>query len=313
MVPSGTCDQTDSIDLRPRFALVASWSTPTNSQLVDAAARLGYEALVVSPEEAAQRLSVWDIAVGRIDVMPTFDGPEPGLEALRRLELDHVAVLNRAGSLLGAHDKLVTALRLASCNLPHPRTAHVGEGAQVDLEFPVVVKPRFGSWGKDVSLCRSPSALRRVLRGLRRRPWFQRQGALVQELAGPPGRDLRVLVAAGEVVGAIERVAAPREWRTNVALGGRRQPVVPAPEACYLALRAAEAIGADLVGVDLLRDRRGDFTVLELNGAVDFTQDYALDGGDVFEQVVGSLSRYARRDEEEAAKATAGLSSGARP
>ena len=106
--------------------------------------------------------------------------------------------------------------------------------------------------------------------------------ALAQELIPPRGRDLRLLVAGGEVVGAIERVAQAGEWRTNVALGGERRAVRPPEDACRLAVRAAAAIGADLVGVDLLPDGEGGYVVLELNGAADFTQDYSLDGADVF-------------------------------
>src|SRR5205814_4316984 len=88
--------------------------------------------------------------------------------------------------------------------------------------------------------------------------------------------DLRVVVAAGSVVGAARRVAAPGEWRTNVSLGGRSEPAEPPPLACKLAIAAAGAIGADLVGVDLLPTRSG-FVVAELNGAVDFRPWYALE------------------------------------
>jgi len=99
-----------------------------------------------------------------------------------------------------------------------------------------------------------------------------------------------VLVAGGEVVGAIERVAAPGEWRTNVALGGTRRPAIPGPRARALALAAAAAVGADLTGVDLLRMGRS-YVVLELNGAVDFTAEYSFDGEDVFERVAETLAR----------------------
>jgi glutathione synthase/RimK-type ligase-like ATP-grasp enzyme len=79
----------------------------------------------------------------------------------------------------------------------------------------------------------------------------------------------------------VKRIAPVGEWRTNVALGARREPVVPPPEACSIALAAAAAIGGDLVGVDLLPADVGTWVVLEVNGAVDFTSAYSL-GDDVF-------------------------------
>jgi ribosomal protein S6--L-glutamate ligase len=281
-----------------RFAILAGSQTPTNLRLVGAARALDWDSGVVEPKAAQGSLALGDVVLGRLDVLPTLDGPEPGLRALRGLEEVGVIVLNRAGALLAAHDKLATALRLAAHGLPHPRTAHVDEQDDPGLEFPVVVKPRFGSWGRDVQVCESRSALRRCLRRLSHRSWFRRQGVLVQELVPTGGTDLRIIVAAGEVVGAVERVAAPGEWRTNVELGGRRRPVVPASEAKLLALGAAHAIGADLVGVDLLPEGDRGWTILELNGAVDFTTEYSLDGSDVFKRAVDSLGRFAHGERD---------------
>lgn len=272
------------------LAIVARSGNSTNRGLVEAAATLGLDALVLTPKEAAGRLRTGDVALGRLDVLPTLDGPEPGLETLRNLEERGVAVLNRGGALLAAHDKLMTALRLAARGLPHPRTAHVDAAVDPAFGFPVVVKPRFGSWGRQVAVCRDCAALDRRLRALGREAWFRRQGALVQELVPPQGYDLRILVAAGEIVGAVKRVAAPGEWRTNIALGGRRTAVDPPPQARLVALGAAAAVGTDLVGVDLLPDGDGGWVVLELNGAVDFTPEYSLDGGSVFERVVRTLA-----------------------
>jgi RimK family alpha-L-glutamate ligase len=277
-----------------RLAIVARNGNPTNRGLLAAAATLGLDALVLSPQQAAHRLRAGDVALGRLDVRATLDGPERGLETLWSLEDKGVRVLNRAGSLLGAHDKLTTALRLTRRGLPHPRTAHIDTAAYLPFEFPVVVKPRFGSWGRDVTMCRGRLGLERRLRELERRAWFRRQGALVQELVQPQGYDLRVLVAAGEIVGAVKRVAAPGEWRTNIALGGHRTPAAPPPQASLLALGAASALGLDLVGVDLLPDGDGGWVVLELNGAVDFTPQYSLGGENVFERVVQTLAHAMR-------------------
>jgi RimK family alpha-L-glutamate ligase len=286
----------------PRFALIASRVTRTNRALMEAADRLGEDAWILAPSEAPDILEHGDTAVGRLDVLRSLDGVEPGLCVLDQLDRSGIAVLNRPGALLAAHDKLATALRLGGAGLAHPRTAHVDEYCDAGLELPVVVKPRFGSWGRDVVVCRSRLGLRRCLRALRSKPWFSRQGALVQELVPPQGHDLRVVIAGGSVVGAVERVAARGEWRTNVALGGSRRAVEPSAEASLLALGAAHCLDADLAGVDLLPDGGGGYVVLEVNGAVDFTQDYALGCDDVFERAVEALlsARYARTSEEEA-------------
>jgi RimK family alpha-L-glutamate ligase len=287
---------------RNRLAIVARSITPTNRGLLEAGSALGLDALVVAPEEAARRIRTGDVVLGRLDVRATLDGPESGLEALRGLEESGVLVLNRADALLSAHDKLLTALKLAMHSVPHPRTAHVGVSSDPAFEYPVVVKPRFGSWGRDVTLCKSRSELERCLRRFRRRPWFRRQGALVQELVQPQGYDLRILVAAGEVVGAVKRVAAPGEWRTNIALGGSRSAADPSARACLIALGAAAALGTDFAGVDLLPDGNGGWVVIELNGAVDLTPEYGLDAESVFERIVRTLAGPIRPDVERPAR-----------
>ena len=146
--------------------------------------------------------------------------------------------------------------------------------------------------GADVELCEDEIAFRRHLRALEHRLWFQRHGAVLQDLVPPAGFDLRIVVAGGVAVGAISRVAAPGEWRTNIALGGTRVAVEPPAEALELAVRAADAAGADLIGVDLLPDGSGGHTVLELNGAVDFTREYRLDR-DPFVAAARELARAA--------------------
>jgi RimK family alpha-L-glutamate ligase len=274
-----------------KLHLVSAALSATNVSLIDAFRATGADAALSTPEELAERGRPGDVALGRIDVLATFEGVEPGVWELRRAKSRGVRVLNGPATLLAAHDKLGTAIRLAGAGLPHPRTAHVdGASALPRLEFPVVVKPRFGSWGRDVYRCEDAGELAACLASLDGKGWFERHGAIVQELVPPCGFDLRLIVAAGEVVGAIERVAADGEWRTNIALGGWRRRTVPPASACALAIEAAAAIGGDLVGVDLLPDGNGGWVVLELNGAVDFTSEYTLNGTDVFELTARTLT-----------------------
>ena len=275
------------------FAIVAQRRTATNVALA-AAAPLGVDARILTPAQAASLVRSDAVALGRVDVSDGFDGPEDGLWALGTLTARGVRVLNRAGALLAAHDKLLTARVLDRAGLSHPRTRLLEfGGALPEWDGPVVVKPRFGSWGRDVELCETEAALQAHVSSLDQRLWFRQRGALVQELVPPEGFDLRVIVAAGVVVGAIARVAAPGEWRTNIALGATRQPVEPPASALDLAVRAAAATGMDFVGVDLLPTPDGGYTVLELNGAVDFTREYRLDR-DPFAAAAAELTRHAR-------------------
>jgi hypothetical protein len=131
-----------------RFAVIAHSSSPTNLAL----AAGGWDGLpgeLLTPREALLTLGRGDVALARLDVRHTLDGVEDGLWALDRLEEAGVRVLNRPSAVVLAHDKLLTARLLRRAGLPHPRTMLVERHSPVpDLDFPAVVKPRFGSWGR---------------------------------------------------------------------------------------------------------------------------------------------------------------------
>jgi RimK family alpha-L-glutamate ligase len=262
----------------------------TNPLLVEAWVAAGIDARLLSPQEASGRLGAGDVALVRVDVRESLDGIEPGLELIDALAKRGVRILNTPEALLGAHDKLETDRLLREAGVPTPRTAHVTSPEElVDLSFPVVVKPRFGSWGRDVFLCEDEPELDRCLHSVRERRWFLAHGALVQELVSRGRYDLRLIVAGGRVVGGARRDAAEGEWRTNVSLGGKisSAPLDPGPVA--LAEAAAGALGIDLTGVDLLPLAGGGHVVLELNAAVDFDGRYSLLGGDAYLAAAAAL------------------------
>jgi RimK family alpha-L-glutamate ligase len=254
-----------------RFSIVAHRPSETNRALAAAA-----RGAVVSPREALLSLGPGDLALGRLDVADTLDGVEPGLDLLDRLQAQGVVVLNPTCALVAAHDKLLTARALRAAGLPHPSTMLLGPGAEPPrgLDYPLVLKPRFGSWGRDVRLCRDVNELRQAVTELSFRPWMRSHGALLQELVPPAGYDLRLIVAAGRVIGAARRDAAPGECRTNVTLGATSSPADPPALVRRLAEAAATAIAGDLVGVDLLPHGES-WVILELNGAVDWRACYA--------------------------------------
>ncbi len=283
-----------------KFAVVAHRRSATNDALVAAAVGFGLNSMVVDPHRALALLEPGDVALARLDVRRGLDGIERGTGELERLAAGGVDVRNPPGALFVAHDKLLTARTLRLAGLPHPHTTLLSALVPAAVpELPLVLKPRFGSWGREVELCRTPDEVDTALARLQGKAWFREHGALAQELVEPRGWDLRLVVAGGRVVGAARRIAPVGEWRTNAALGAAVEPADPPPIARALALAAARAARADLVGVDLLPTRNG-FVVLELNGAVDFRSLY-LGVGDVFSETVAALLGDAARLAELAA------------
>ncbi len=277
--------------------VVGSRSNGTNAALSSAFGHAGLAGRTVTPEQLVGEVGDGDLVLNRVDVLPTLDGPCPGLWEVAAVERQGATLLNHPRSLYLAHDKLATATVLGQAGVPHPLSMLVqGIDPPPGLRPPYVVKPRFGSWGRDVFLCRDAEQLAVVLYELSDRAWFGKHGALVQELIGPARDDLRVVVAGGAVVGAVSRIAPAGDWRTNVAAGGRRVRAVPDPDATSLALRAVAALDLDFAGVDLMRDASGAWVVLEVNGAVDFTEEYALDGAGIFDEVVRRITLWNVRD-----------------
>lgn len=273
-----------------RVVVIGSDANQTSVQLVSAWRSGGIDASLSDAHAARTVVVPGDLVVGRLDVVQTLDGIEPGLLDLLLLERSGIEVRNSARALVQMHDKLRTSQVLAAAGIAQPLCGWVGGPADpLPVEPPLVIKPRFGSWGRDVVLCEDERAARRALHEAAETPWFRRHGALAQAFVALPGADLRVLVAGGRPLGAVSRLPAPGEWRTNVSLGGSKAHAEADPAAVSIAVAAARACGGDLVVVDLLPLEDGGYAVLELNGAPDFDEDYATSGRSVYLEVAEAL------------------------
>ena len=154
----------------------------TNLELVAAWRDRGVPAALLSPLEAKSVLGPGDVAVGRLDVLPTLDGIEDGIDLLDDVAWAGARLLNARAALVRAHDKLRTARALTAARLPHPKTVHLPHrGAPLGLRPPLVLKPRYGSWGIDVFRCRERP---RARGGSRRSP---RPPLVPSRRSAPPG------------------------------------------------------------------------------------------------------------------------------
>ena len=274
-----------------RLFVVAGNRTDTNAALVSAFGRAGVESSLLRPEQVRDQVRPGDVLLGRVDVLPSLEGVETCLWELRRLERFGARVINGVGALLASHDKLQTALRLGRAGLPHPKTVHLdGKKPLPLLEPPIVLKPRFGSWGRDVVLCESPEAVERELGTLARRRWFRRHGVLAQEACGPPasicGSSSRATRSSARSSDAPRPASGGRTSRSaRRAARWCRHPKPVRPRS-----RQPPPSEPTSSAFNLLPSDTG-WVVLELNGAVNFTSDYSLEGRDVFDEVARALTR----------------------
>jgi RimK family alpha-L-glutamate ligase len=266
---------------------------------------LPYEGLIASLG-AANSLSNGHAAILGADAVLARFIPGGSLEqiiyrmdALHWIEEHGVPVMNPPRAIERSVDKFYTDARLREAGLPTPDTVvceriddampsirAMLERTPLDgRERAVVIKPIFGSMGHGIVRVTDPDVAFRVLQSLDQ----IRAVFYIQRAIDSGGRDVRVFVVGGRVIGAIERRAHDGDWRTNVSRGGSAAAFELPSAWATLALRAAAAIGADYAGVDLLPSRDGGVFVLEVNGIPGWQGLQRATGIDVAGTVVDHL------------------------
>jgi RimK family alpha-L-glutamate ligase len=188
------------------------------------------------------------------------------MDALHVLADHGVRCVNSPRAIERTVDKSWAGAVLARAGVPTPPTivCERYDGAMeafAQLGGDVIVKPVFGAMGNGIVRIEDRHVAHRVFRALE----LERAVYYVQQTIAPAGtRNLRALIVAGQVAGAMERVSD--SWRASVAQGARPRAVALSGAERRLALAAAAAVEADIAGVDLLVAPDGEIVVLEVNG-----------------------------------------------
>jgi len=215
----------------------------------------------------------------------------------RMLEGAGLRLFNPAGAIALCDDKLSTHQALSGL-LPMPETIavpmtyrYVGYGdmpflprAAERLGLPMIIKECCGSFGKQVYLARTIAEAEEIIRGHEAAPMLM-QRAVTEAF----GRDIRIYIAGGRAVAAMERLN-PHDFRANIANGGASRPYSPTPEEEALALRAAALLGLDFAGVDLLRGKEGPL-LCEVNSNAHFRGLESCTGADIAGEILRHVLR----------------------
>jgi gamma-F420-2:alpha-L-glutamate ligase len=177
-------------------------------------------------------------------------------------------------------DKLHTKQVLSQHNLPIPKTIFAKKPINIDfveqqLGFPVIVKTTssveghagaYGAMrGNGVFLSETRKAFEDLI-GFLESTKAEANIILQEYISFSRGRDLRVFVVGGEVIGCAERRTDNKDsFKSNLAQGGKAHPFPLSREIEWLATRSAKILGLDVLGLDLLFEIDGHFKICEAN------------------------------------------------
>ncbi len=254
-------------------------------QFMETAARMEIDLAVLQPQKfdlVVDKDSNWSALyegkpLDKPDFIISRTGSETSyfmLAVLRHMEHQGVRIVNSPAGMEAAADKMLTQQILAAKNLPVPKTILAKFPVDLDfvereIGFPVVVKTLRGNRGSGVVLCETREKFH-DLTGLIDQAASGANFIFQQYISASHGRDVRLIVAFGEILAAVERRSEGGLFKSNAEM--TLTPFDAPKEMQKLALDTAAALQLDIAGIDLLFDDNGGYRILEANSAPAFKE-----------------------------------------
>lgn len=210
-------------------------------------------------------LSAYDAVIPRIGASVTYFGTA----VVRQFEQMGTFTLTSSAAITQTRDKLRCLQMLSRFQIGLPPTVFVrnSKGVRPAIDMvggaPVIIKLLEGTQGVGVILAESAKVAEAIVETLQ----SVRQNVLIQKFVTESrGRDVRAFVVGGRVVAAMRRTAQGEEFRSNVHRGGKTEKLSLDSSYERTAIRAAEIMGLDVAGVDMLEGNDGPL-VMEVNSS----------------------------------------------
>lgn len=221
-----------------------------------------------------------DIAIEECTMKPDFVlFWDKDIKLAAYLEKLGIRVFNPARSIELCDDKSLTHLELMNHGINMPRTifapmtyTNIGytnltflELVKSRLEFPIVIKEVFGSFGQQVYMANDEEELVNIVR--------ERGSSklIFQEFVkSSKGRDIRLQVVGNRVVASMYRYNDTDDFRANLSSGGKMKGYTPTKEQENLAIKTCKILGLDFAGVDILFGEDDEPIVCEVNSNAHF-------------------------------------------
>jgi len=279
----------------------------STKRLVEAVISRGHQVMVVDPLRCymnitssypsvhfrEKSLNDFDAIIPRIGSSITFYGTA----VLRQFEMMGVFSVNESVAISRSRDKL-RALQILSrhgIGLPVTGFAHSTRMTKDLIQLvggtPLIIKLLEGTQGKGVVLAETDQAAESVIEAFRN----MEAHFLVQEfIREADGSDIRCFVIGDKVIASMMRKAKEGEFRSNLHRGGSARQIKITPEERATAVHAAQALGLNVAGVDIIRSKRGPL-VLEVNSSPGLEGIEESTGIDIASLIVEFLEKKAKK------------------
>lgn len=237
-------------------------------------------------------LQDFDAIIPRIGTNRTFYGAA----ILRHFETMGIYSLNSSLAITRSRDKLRSQQLLVMKGVKMPKTgfAHAASDISNLIDLiggpPLIIKLIEGTQGVGVVLAETRKAAKSVaqtLRGLN-------ANIMIQEyIAESKGTDLRCFVVGDKVVAAMQRHAAPGDFRANIHQGGVAEAVRISKTERDAAIKAAKIMGLGMAGVDLLRSKHGPL-LIEINSSPGLEGIETTTGKDIAATIIKHVEKKAK-------------------
>ena len=237
------------------------------------------------------KLEGYDAVIPRIGASVTFYGAA----VLRQFEMMGVYPLNESVAITRSRDKLRSLQLLARKGIGLPVTgfAHSPDDIQDLIHMvggaPLVIKLLEGTQGIGVVLAETGQAAESVIEAF----MGLKANILTQEfIKEAGGADIRCFVIGDKVVAAMKRQGKEGEFRSNLHRGGTANLIRITPEERSTAARAANIMGLNVAGVDLLRSNHGP-VVMEVNSSTGLEGIEAATEKDIADMIIQFIEKNA--------------------
>uniref|UniRef100_A0A2K6DME3 N-acetylaspartylglutamate synthase n=1 Tax=Macaca nemestrina TaxID=9545 RepID=A0A2K6DME3_MACNE len=213
---------------------------------------------------------VLTIEQGNLGLQINGEVPTPWVQSdsditvLHHLEKMRCRLMNRPQAILNCVNKFWTFQELTGHGVPLPDTFSYGGHENFAKMFPMVVKNTRGHRGKAVFLARDKHHLADLSHLIHQEAPYLFQKYVKES----HGRDVRVIVMGGRVVGTMLGCSTDGRMQSNCSLVGVGMMCSLSEQGKQLAIQVSNILGMDVCGIDLLMKDDGSFCVCEANANV---------------------------------------------